>query len=355
MTILVTGLCGFVGSAVARELRRLCEGIDIIGIDNLSRPGSEQNRQLLKRQGIRCWHGDVRNPSDLEALPKADWVVDAAANPSVLAGTDGAVSSRQLMEHNLVGTLHVLEYCKRHQAGLLLLSTSRVYSLERLGAVRLGLRQDSFVPSDTEAAAEGISPAGVTELFPTQPPLSLYGAAKLASEVLCLEYSHAFGLPIHINRCGTLAGAGQFGKADQGIVSFWIHSYHARRPLKYIGFGGRGHQVRDCLHPRDLAALLAIQMRHPERSGSICNVGGGLANSFSLAQLTQWCGQRFGPHDVASAEANRRFDVPWLVLDCARAATVWGWRPTTGLPAILEEIAVHAETHPDWLALAEAP
>jgi CDP-paratose 2-epimerase len=64
----------------------------------------------------------------------------------------------------------------------------------------------------------------------------------------------AFDFPVHVNRCGVLAGAGQFGKADQGIFAFWVHSYRNKRPLKFIGFDGAGHQVRDCLHPSDLAS-----------------------------------------------------------------------------------------------------
>ncbi len=78
--------------------------------------------------------------------------------------------------------------------------------------------------------------------------MSLYGSTKMASEQLALEYSHAFGFPVWINRCGVMAGAGQFGKPDMGS-SLLIHSWSLHRPLTYIGFGGTGHQVRDCLHP----------------------------------------------------------------------------------------------------------
>jgi len=76
------------------------------------RPGSETNRLKLKRAGIRVIHGDVRQASDFETLPDVDWVIDAAANPSVMAGVDGRSSSRQLVEHNLCGTLNILEYCR---------------------------------------------------------------------------------------------------------------------------------------------------------------------------------------------------------------------------------------------------
>ena len=89
LKILITGICGFVGSSLALELRRQIEGLELLGFDNLSRPGSELNRRPLKANGVRLMHGDVRNPSDLESLPKVDWVIDAAANPSVLAGVAG--------------------------------------------------------------------------------------------------------------------------------------------------------------------------------------------------------------------------------------------------------------------------
>jgi CDP-paratose 2-epimerase len=352
MKLLITGICGFAGSALALELRRQIEGLEILGLDNLSRPGSEVNRQRLKSSGVRFVHGDIRNPSDLESLPKVDWVIDAAANPSVLAGISGQTSSRQLMEHNLGGTLHLLEYCKRQRAGLVMLSTSRVYSLEALCAIPVEVRDLAFVPRLAEASQPGLTAAGVNEGFPTRPPVSLYGAAKLASELLILEYGLAFNFPVHINRCGVLAGAGQFGKPDQGIFTFWVHSYCHKRQLKYIGFGGAGHQVRDCLHPRDLAALIALQIRHPDKGGKILNVSGGIANAISLARLSQWCAARFESHSISGDSAVRPYDVPWLVLDSKQAASDWNWRPQTGLEGILDELARHAEQHPEWLELS---
>jgi CDP-paratose 2-epimerase len=88
MKVLIAGICGFVGSVLAVELIRRAPGLEIIGLDNLIRPGSELNRQYRKRRGLRLVHGDIRNASDLEAPPAVDWIVDAAANPSVLAGAE---------------------------------------------------------------------------------------------------------------------------------------------------------------------------------------------------------------------------------------------------------------------------
>jgi CDP-paratose 2-epimerase len=122
MKILVTGVCGFVGSTLARELLNHEENLQIVGLDKLSRPGSELNRATLQKCGVAVKHGDIRNPSDMEALTAVDWVIDAAANPSVLAGVSNVTSSRQLVEHNLVGTVNVLEYCRDTRPGLLCLA-----------------------------------------------------------------------------------------------------------------------------------------------------------------------------------------------------------------------------------------
>ena len=349
MKILITGVCGFVGSSLARGFRDANGTFEIFGIDNLSRPGSELNRPLLKKLGVHCLHGDVRSRSDMELLPEANWVIDAAANPSVLAGVEGR-TTRQMLEHNVLGTVNILEYCRRRSAGLILLSTSRVYSVSALSALPLERRENSFYLQTEGELPPGVTRAGVGEDFSTLPPLSLYGVSKFVSERLALEYGAVFRFPVWINRCSVLSGAGQFGRADQGILSFWIHASQQRQPLAYIGFGGQGHQVRDYLHPRDLVPLLAKQFERWESGGCrVFNVSGGVENSMSLAQVNLWCSERFGPHPIRSERDGRVFDVPWLVLNSASATAAWDWRPQTKLDDILEEIALHAEAHPEWL------
>jgi CDP-paratose 2-epimerase len=355
MKLLITGICGFVGSTLACALQEQQRGesLSIFGVDNFSRPGSESNRRELKRRGIKLFHGDLRLASDLESLPAFDWVIDAAANPSVLAGVDGKTSSRQILDHNLASTINLLELCKRQKAGFILLSTSRVYSIAALAGLPMAKKDGAFTLDTSKPLPPGVSSEGVSEEFSVAPPVSLYGASKLASELLALEYAETFGFPVWINRCGVLAGAGQFGRADQGIVSFWINSWLRKRPLKYIGFGGHGFQARDVFHPRDLVPVLQKQFTFSDKPpGRIFNFGGGTKNTFSLAQLSCWCAGRFGDHTVAADHTPRPFDIPWMVMDPARAKSFWNWEPQIALKEIFEEIAQHAEAHPDWLDLS---
>lgn len=350
MKLLITGICGFVGCSLAECFLERRDGLSIYGIDNLMRPGSESNRRKLQMQGVTFVHGDIRASSDFESLPAVDWVIDAAAVPSILAGVTGEVSSRKLFEHNLAGALNLLEYCKLHRAGLLLLSSSRVYSVPALSSLPLRVNGAAFQLDDAAALPPGVTANGVGIEFSTRAPVSLYGSTKLASEIVALEYGEAFGFPVWIDRCGVLAGAGQFGTPDQGIFAYWINAHLRRRRLRYIGFDGTGKQVRDAFHPRDLCALLDAQMRANRSDGQrIYTAGGGLRNAMSLAQLNAWCDARFVPHAPESDPRPRPYDIPWLIMDSCDAQRAFGWRLEVSIDALLGEIAGHAERNPDWL------
>jgi len=123
--------------------------------------------------------------------------------------------------------------------------------------------------------------------------------------------------------------SGQFGRADQGIFSFWIHSLREKWPLKYIGFDGRGSQSRDCFQPRDFLTFFEkqIQGSKPSDLGDgvnvrICSFSGGIKNSISLTQLSNWCRARFGLHDIGSGPQPRPYDLAWVILDSTRAANL---------------------------------
>ncbi len=356
MNVLVTGGCGFVGSAICRGLVAHLPGCHVTALDNLRRVGAETNRDPLTALGVAIVHGDVRLQSDLDALGPCDWVIDAAAEPSVLAGTaagaaaGSATTPRQLVEHNLLGTVNLLEAAARWRAGVVILSTSRVYSIPALAALPL-VEQPSdcgpaFAINPTQPLPPAVGPAGIGEAFSTAAPVSLSGATTLASEALALEYGHRHGTPCVIDRCGVMAGAGQFGRADQGIFSWWIRQWLAGRPLAYIGFGGRGLQVRDCLHPDDLVALLVAQIASPPPAPEIFHVSGGTPSATSLAQLSQWCHEHLGPYPgpqpITAAAETRPYDVPWVVLDHAAVTARYGWRPHHSPADIFTQIATAA-------------
>ena len=181
--------------------------------------------------------------------------------------------------------------------------------------------------------------------FSTAAPVSLYGSTKLASEVVALEYGAAFDFPVWINRCGVLAGAGQFGTPEQGIFAYWVNAHLRRRPLRYIGFDGTGYQVRDAFHPRDLAALLVAQMRtarvgwtarlHRRRRSGQRHVARAAHRLVRRALRAPCSGRRSGPRAVRHSldgHGQRR----------GRSAISAG-SSRSPLPAILEEIAQHAD------------
>lgn len=336
MRVLVTGGAGFVGSRIALDFRG--RGAEVVAFDNLRRRGSETNIAPLTSAGVTFAHGDVRSPADLEALEGSfDVVVDAAAEPSVLAGLAG--SPRYVLETNLLGTVNLLEFCRQRAGALLFLSTSRVYSIAPLRELRLHEAPTRFELSD-EQTVPGVSAAGVSEAFPTDTSRSFYGASKLASELLVQEYAELYGLRAVITRCGVITGAGQFGKAEQGVFAMWAANHVLGLPLRYIGFGGTGKQVRDLLHPTDLLALLHLQLEHIERcTGRVFNAGGGRDTSVSLRELTDLCRAASGREvPVGADDRTSAVDIPLYITDNARVTQELGWRPAVTPAQIMGEI-----------------
>ena len=249
----------------------------------------------------------------------------------------------------MLGTVNVLEYCRRRNAGLILLSTSRVYSVSALSALPLESRDNSFYLR-TEGELHPESPTTESrKSFLLRLPCRSMASPSSPSERLAFEYGAAFRFPVWVNRCGVMSGAGQLGRAIRESCHFGSMAVSAATP--------RLHWLRRP-RPSDSRLLASARSRslageQMERGGTagrrVCNVGGGIANSISLAQLNQWCRERFGPHAIRSENEGRAFDVPWLVLNAGSAAAEWDWRPQTKLDDILEEVATHAETHPEWL------
>ena len=326
--ILVTGGAGFVGSFLAERLRIDRPAVAVTALDNLKRRGSELNLRRLRDAGVRFKHGDIRCPEDLAFTDPFDLIIDCSAEPSVLAGYDETPS--YVIQTNLSGTANILELVRRHRADFVFLSTSRVYPVAALNMLPLREGATRLEWTGTAALA-GASELGIREEFPLLGHRSLYGATKLASELLVEEYAAIYGLRTLVNRCGVLAGPGQMGKADQGVFAYWMLAHHFGRPLRYIGYGGMGKQVRDLLHVEDLYQLLVAQLaRIGELAGNVFNIGGGDFN-LSLAEATELCQELTGRKvPIESVARNRVGDIPWYVTDNTRILEAVGWRPILG-------------------------
>jgi CDP-paratose 2-epimerase len=200
-----------------------------------------------------------------------------------------------------------------------------------------------------EQPLAGASREGITEQFPLEGPRTVYGATKLAAELLIAEYRHAYGLRAVINRCGVIAGPWQMGKVDQGVFTYWVLAHHFKRPLRYIGFGGTGKQVRDLLHIDDLIELLDEQLLDPRHwDGATLNVGGGRAFSLSLLETTALCAEITGNRlEVEASGETRAGDVPLYISDCHALSNLSNWRPRRDPGALLAD--VHA-----WVCAHEA-
>ena len=349
MRVLVTGGAGFVGSNLCLSFKADRPDDEVIALDNLKRDGSYLNIPRFKAAGIEFRHGDIRNREDLEDLGPLDLIVEASAEPSVLAGFDS--SPAYLLNTNLVGTLNCLELARRSDARFLFLSTSRIYPHQRLNDAAWIEKETRFELAD-EQSTPGLSARGVAEDFPLEGARSLYGATKLASELIIHEYVDMYGLKALVNRCGVLTGPWQMGKVDQGVVVLWVARHMFGRPLAYIGFGGTGKQVRDILHVDDLFELLKLQLADEDAwGGEVFNVGGGVDVSVSLQELTRLCEQSTGATiDIRAEVEGRPADLTGYLTDCAKVTGRFGWRPTRSTREVVDDIRDWINQHRDGLA-----
>ena len=346
-TIFITGGCGFIGSNLALAFRR--RGDRVIALDNLSRRGSEILRDRVQAAGVEFIRGDIRNTADLDQVPgPVDLLIECSAEPSVLVGIKGA-DAEFMVQNNLVGSLHCFEFARRRGVPVIFLSTSRVYPYDILNRQPYREEATRIVPA---GSGPGFGPDGVGLDFPMDGARSLYGATKLASEIVLQEYSRQYGLPAVINRCGVVAGPWQLGKQDQGVFTFWLVSHLLERPLGYIGFGGQGKQVRDLLHIDDLIDLVLLQSRQISGfRGEIFPAGGGPGTSLSLCETTDLCRKITGKRiPIAAQPDNRPADVVWFVTDNRPTTNRLGWRPTRNAETILRDIHDWLAARPDLLA-----
>jgi CDP-paratose 2-epimerase len=337
--VLITGGAGFIGGSLGVFLRQASPHTKVTALDNLKRRGSELNLARLRSAGIEFVHADIRCPEDLASLGDFDVLIDCSAEPSVHAGSSG--SPRYVLETNLRGAWNCLELTRERQASFVFLSTSRVYPIEAINQLPYDEDETRFRwRFEASAPPPGASAGGISEGFSLLGARSFYGASKLSAEMLVQEYAHQYGLSAMINRCGLVAGPWQMGKVDQGVISLWVARHHFGSPLQYIGFGGRGRQVRDVLHVDDLGRLIQQQIdQRAQWRGAVYNVGGGAENSVSLYELTAICREITGNRiDIASCAATSPLDVRIYQSDCRAVCRDFAWKPRCSVHQTVADI-----------------
>lgn len=327
MKILITGGCGFVGSNLAIFLKKHFKSI--VSLDNLYRNGSLLNLKRINSKGIKNYKIDIKNEKKILQLPKFDLIIDCCAEASVEKSKSDL---RRVFDTNLLGTLNILLKCKKDNAKIIFLSSSRVYSIESLNKLinqkilkkKINLKKEIQLNFDTSNAK------------------SIYGFTKLASENLIKEFSYLYKIKYLINRCGVVSGPWQFGKVDQGFVSLWVWKHINKKIIKYIGYGGNGHQVRDIIHIEDLCELILKQIKKINFiNNKIFSVGGGFKNSISLSSLTELCKKLTGNSCVIKRiKQTSLYDIPYFVSSNRKVSRAYSWVQKKNIKDLVRDVYV---------------
>jgi CDP-paratose 2-epimerase len=337
MKILITGGAGFVGSSICIKLKENYPNYNIVAFDNLKRRGSELNLPDFQKMGIQFIHGDIRNIEDIDSIGSFDVLIEASAEPSVMAGLNS--DPTYVINNNLYGSINCFNACLNYKAKLIFLSTSRVYPIDKIEQANFIEEATRFSFAENQKE-RGITKFGISEELSLVGARSFYGTTKLSSELFIQEYSAFYGLQSAITRFGVIAGPRQMGKTDQGVVTLWMAKHYWKQSLKYIGYGGEGKQVRDILHIDDLIDLIDFQIHHLEKfNGKIFNAGGGLLSSASLLEMTAICKNITGNKIKIEAEMqNRPADLRIFITDNTKIENEIGWKPKKNIETVFYDI-----------------
>lgn len=324
MKVLITGGCGFIGSNLAIFLKK--KKIEVLSIDNLHRRGSKLNEVKLKINKINNIRTNIININKIK-LSKFDIIIDCCAEPSVQASRNDL---DRVLSTNFIGSYNLLKKCIVDKSSLIFLSTSRVYNIEKI--------KSFFSINSLKKKIKLKREIGTN--FSTEAPRSLYGFTKLASEELIKELSYIYKFKFIINRLGVIAGPGQMGREDQGFVSLWVWRHINKLPLKYIGFGGNGNQMRDLLHIEDLNMLILQQIRKIKEINNITiSAGGGKRNLISLRELTGICQNLTGNKiKFTKIKKTSLYDIPYFCTSNYHAKNIYNWKPEKKIIDIVKDI-----------------
>ncbi len=303
--VLITGSSGLIGSEVALFFAR--KGCQIHGVDNNQRAvffgpqgDTRWNQRRLEEEiaDYRHYEADIRDRSAIDQIVKElrpNAIIHAAAQPS---HDRAAAIPFDDFDTNAVGTLNLLEAGRRHciEAPFVHMSTNKVYGdrPNTISLAELETRWDYADPAYFEGIAEDFSI--------DQSKHSLFGASKVAADVLVQEYGRYFNMPTCCLRGGCLTGPNHSGVELHGFLSYLVKCNLEGREYKIFGY--KGKQVRDNIHSEDVARFMWEFVAEP-RVAEVYNIGGGKANScsileaFSLAEKFSGKKQRFVYTDEA--------------------------------------------------------
>ena len=250
--------------------------------------------------------------------------------PQVFYFEQSTKNPDKVFNTNLVCTNNILKKCLSDKANLIFLSSSRVYSIQALRKLVRG----NFLSKTLKFKKK------INENFQTSSPISLYGFTKLSSENLIKEIFYSTKLKYIINRFGVISGPWQFGKQDQGFVSLWIAKHLLKRKLSYIGFGGKGNQVRDIIHIEDVCEIILIQMKKMKNIyNQTFNIGGGIKNMISLKSLTKKCQLLTSNNiQISSIKKTSKFDIPYYVSNNQKIYRFYKWLPSKNISQIIQDV-----------------
>jgi CDP-paratose 2-epimerase len=339
---LVTGSCGLIGSEVTRYFARL--GFSITGIDSNHRavffgPEGDTSWALGQLQAeIPSYRHEAIDIRDREAILalvdnlRPDLIIHTAAQPS----HDRAAAIPFLdFEVNALGTLHMLEAARRFcpESPFIHMSTNKVYGdrPNTLALAELATRWDY-----ADAAFEH----GIAEDFSIdQSKHSIFGASKVAGDVMVQEYGRYFGIPTCCLRGGCLTGPNHAGVELHGFLSYLVKCNVEAREYKVFGY--KGKQVRDNIHSEDVASFMYEFAKAP-RVAEVYNLGGGKSNACSVLEAFQMAEEATGKKmKWQYVDENRIGDHICYYSDLRRMQEHYpAWKVTKTLPTIFEEIAV---------------
>ncbi|MFP4143825.1 MAG: NAD-dependent epimerase/dehydratase family protein [Phycisphaeraceae bacterium] len=317
--VLVTGGAGFVGANVADRL--LESGKSVVLLDNVSRPGVEQNAEWLRQKHgkrVQIEVADIRDAHALRsAVRSAEAVYHFAAQVAVTTSLTGPIED---FDVNARGTLNLLEAIRSCTTPppLLFTSTNKVYG--QLDGLELAERGARYEPVDREVGKYGVGERALDFHSP-------YGCSKGAADQYVLDYARTFDLPTTVFRMSCIYGPHQFGTEDQGWVAHFLRSTLEEAPLTLYG---DGKQVRDVLFIDDLVRAMMLAIEHIDRTaGQAYNIGGGPQRTVSLLELMDLIEDLHGRRPEIHFDDWRSGDQRYYVSDIRRFQDATGWRPET--------------------------